>query len=732
MATRFQKQKRLHALLMAFLISVAALYADLSGLFESFERKTIDMRTRLCRVDTHLPDDIVIVLIDDSSLQALNDIAGRWPWPRYIHADLIDYLAQSGAESIIMDIMFFENQINEKQTEQELDPNDARLAQATLDAGNVIHAIEISNDFPDEYNTTLLDKPLPQSMVQQFAFPCETDLPLSESNVCYLPFEQLLMASAGLGVVSFSADEDGINRSEQLLFDYQDHFFPTHALSPILRKWNIDSAVIEKNQARLVRKNKDDLLIPLENNNEYYVNMYGHYNTFSYSGVIESLMKLQAGITDNLMVPPDEFAGKIVYVGASASATHDLKNTSMGNHMPGVFLHASICGNILTRDYLIFSGFFTNALCIVPLLFFCVFSILFMKKIYFQIYLPLGLALLYAALAVMVFKYNRVIHMAIPLSSMFLAYFLSFTYISFTEGKEKRKVKNILGQYVSPAMLTQVLENSKDEYLKAEVGSKEYLTVFFSDIRDFTSISEKYPVERVVETLNAYLSKMVDIIFDNNGTLDKFIGDAIVAFWGAPVRFDDHPRKAVLSALEMIKALGELNKENQRKGLPELKIGIGIHTDHVILGNIGSRKKLDYTVIGDGVNLTSRLEGLTKNYGCPILISQPCFDHIKDTICCRMADHVQVKGKDEPISIYHVLGPYETIDPWTKSLADKTDRAFDLYCKGQFQEAKQIYTDILLTDPDDSLIQIFSRRCDDFIEQPPGEGWVGCFVHTTK
>jgi adenylate cyclase len=355
-----------------------------------------------------------------------------------------------------------------------------------------------------------------------------------------------------------------------------------------------------------------------------------------------------------------------------------------------------------------------------------------MRKIYLQIYLPLGLALIYLAAAVILYHFNVVIHGAVPLIFLFLAYFLSFTYISFTEGKEKRKVKNILGQYVSPAMLTQVLENSKDEYLKAEVGSKEYLTVFFSDIRGFTTISEKHPVEKVVEVLNAYLSAMVDIIFEHSGTLDKFIGDAIVAFWGAPVRFDDHPYKAVVSAIEMIQALSTLNRHNEEKGLPELKIGIGIHTDHVILGNIGSRKKLDYTVIGDGVNLTSRLEGLTKTYFSDILISQTCHGHVKDRICCRIADYVKVKGKDEPLFIYQVMGRYEDIDPWTRQVAEKTDRAFEFYRTQHFDEALEIYEALLETDPDDQLVRMFAQRCSAFRETPPGPDWSGCFVHTSK
>jgi adenylate cyclase len=533
-------------------------------------------------------------------------------------------------------------------------------------------------------------------------------------------------------VVSFSKDADTVSRSEHLIFNYQGHCFPTHALAPVLRRVGSTAVRISGNTAYIQSTGKPDIAVPLNRDGEYYANMYGRYNTYSYSGVIQSMMKLQQGITEDLMVRPEEFAGKIIYVGTSAAATQDQKNTSIGNDVPGVFLHASICGNILDHDVLNFVPFYARCLIMAGLIGSCVFLVLFLKSNTLKINIPIAAALSYGVLSVILFSKNMVIPVALPLTVMVIAYFASFMIITFTEGKEKRKVKNILGQYVSPAMLSMVLANSKEEYLKAEVGTKENLTIFFSDIRGFTSISERYPVEKVVEALNAYLSMMVDIIFDNSGTLDKFIGDAIMAFWGAPVRFDDHPYKAVLSAIRMVQAMNRLNIENMDKDLPELKIGIGIHTDLVILGNIGSRKKLDYTVIGDGVNLTSRLEGLTKTYASEILISQSTYDHVKERVCCRIADFVKVKGKDEPLVIYQVRGLELEVSPWDRTLAEKTREGFDLYRSGYFKAAKAIYDEILQTEPDDGLARLFSDRCDELIRTVPSDGWDGCYVHKSK
>ncbi len=730
--THSKKKKIFHGLIIICIALTFAIIADYSGLSSIFEKKTIDIRTKICRIDKTLPEDIVIILIDEASLQAMNEIVGRWPWPRYVHADLIDYLSDCGAESIVMDIIFPENQLSNPEATSNSVPDDIRLAESTANAGNVFHAAEIVVDYEDEFNTDLLNQPLPEDFSNKFSINVKNNGDEISHNFYYLPFKELHESSHAIGVVSYGADKDLVNRSEKLLFNYHDSYFPSHGFAPALKKFDYKYINSSRNSLQIVKKDNSIVTIPLRKGREYYTNMYGKFNTFSYSGVIESLIKVQNGITEDLMVPPDEFEGKIVYIGTSAAATYDLKNTSIGQEVPGVFLHASACGNILSGDFLKFQGFITNFIPLFILLLSTVFAILFMKKIVMQIYFPIILLCCYLLFALLIFKNNIVINVATPSFAVFFCYITSFTYISFTEGKEKRKVKNILGQYVSPAMLSTVLESSSEDYLKAEVGAKENLTVFFSDIRGFTTISEKYPVEKVVETLNSYLSLMVDIIFENSGTLDKFIGDAIVAFWGAPVRFDNHHYKAVLSAIQMINALDDYNHTNKINNLPELKIGIGIHTDDVILGNIGSSKKLDYTVIGDGVNLTSRLEGLTKSYFSSILISQTTFEEVKDKICCRIADYVKVKGKNEPVIIYDVLGELDEISQEKRAIANLTNDGFEAYKNKSFVEAIEIYQKILNLNPEDKLVQMFIDRSREFIINSPPDDWDGCYIHTSK
>ena len=725
------KRKLTHAIFIIAVVSVISVFSDLTGLFEIPELKTVDLRTKVCRRNKFPPSDIVLILIDESSLHALNKISGRWPWPRYIHAELIDFLSLSGARAIIMDVMFTENEFAQDMHSTKLGHNDLRLVESTESAGNVYHSVQIIRDKDDEYNRGLLNKPLPATFIDRFSVDVQSVDEAMAHNNYYLSFTELYEASRGIGVVSFSPDKDGVYRREKLLFAYQNSFFSSLSVAPIIDQSGYSNIALRKGYVEIIRDGSHNR-IPLTKRNEYFVNMYGRYNAYSFSGVFLSMLRIQKGELDNLPVQPEEFRDKIVFIGASAAGVEDLKNTSIASKTPGVFLHASVCGNIISGDFLTFAGHGINFLPVLLLVTITVASIFRLKNVLSQALFPLLALISFFVFALILFNSNIVINIVTPSFSALSAYVVSFTYISFTEGKEKRRIKNVLGQYVSPAVLSTVLKNNQDGYLKAEVGSKEILTIFFSDIRDFTTITEKYDVEKVVELLNAYLSRMVNIIFGNEGTLDKFIGDAIVAFWGAPVRIHDHHYKAVISGLQMRKAIETFNRENSGKDLPQLKIGIGIHTGEVILGNIGSERKLDYTVIGDSVNLASRLEGLTKTYGSSIIISHDTYEHVQNEISCRVLDYVKVKGKAKPITIYEVMDEGDSIDAETSKIISLTETAFKQYRERRFSESIYTFETILGISPNDFLSKMFIHRCLDYQRDEPPDDWDGCCVYKTK
>jgi adenylate cyclase len=281
-------------------------------------------------------------------------------------------------------------------------------------------------------------------------------------------------------------------------------------------------------------------------------------------------------------------------------------------------------------------------------------------------------------------------------------------------------------------VLAKVLSDPAGDLLRAEVGSQENLTLLFSDLRGFTAITEQYPVETVVQALNAYLSRMVSIIFEQGGTLDKFIGDAIMAFWGAPLKDSHQQHHAVAAALAMQSAMASLNRSGERRGYPRLRMGIGIHSGDVILGNIGSTQKLDYTVIGDSVNFTARLESLTKQYQCGILISEAAYRPVADTFCCRAVDRVCVQGKTKSILIYEVLDFADTKNEALHQLARLSSIGFDRYQMRDFGGALEHYGKVRSQFPHDPLGRLFMKRCEHYLDSPPPPSWGGEFVCQSK
>ncbi|MFZ5573208.1 MAG: CHASE2 domain-containing protein [Thermodesulfobacteriota bacterium] len=722
-----QQQKLSKSVWIILLISLLAMVGDGSGFLDILERKSIDLRMQLTRSETPLPDDIAIVLIDDASLHALDPLVGRWPWPRDVHAELIDFLRDCGARAVVMDILFTQHQKVGLDAADGLSEPDRRLAESTREAAMVFHAAQLVMDDPDSTQ----NEPLPRDFTERFSLSMEGAAELIPFNQYYLPFEELYPHAAGVGVVTFVPDRDGVFRSEALVFDYRGNRLPSLGLAAALINTGSRSAFFREGDLFL-RKAEGDIRIPLTKDGEYYLHLYGRYPAFSISGVLKTKWELDQGNHTDLPFRPEEFKGKTVFVGASAAGAQDLKMTSLGSILPGVMLQASVYANIMTGDFLRFAAFPITAPTVLLAAALTLWAVLFFRNVTLRAVVPVLVMALFYGVCLYLFRRNWVMNVTAPSVAFLSAYISGFVFTMATEGRERRRIRNILGQYVSPAMLRDVLEHYKEDYFRAEVGSKEVLTVFFSDIRGFTSISETHQVEMVVALLNRYLSKMVAIIFEHQGTLDKFIGDAIVAFWGAPVKIEDHAHRAVLSALQMRRALEELNRENEAEGMPPLKIGIGIHTGEVILGNIGSEKKLDYTVIGDSVNLTSRLEGLTKTYGCTILVSQDTHDRIKDRIVCRLADYVKVKGKRKPIAIFEVLDETGSVDPELRTVVALSEQAFSQYRERRFPEAIATYERIRALRPRDVPAELFIARCRHYLENPPPEDWDGFYAHQSK
>lgn len=639
------------SLLIALLICSLTLFLYLRGYLDKPEYFLYDIKAKLFRADKAPDSRIKVILVDDASLTAMANTAGTWPWPRAIWAQLLDYLSHGGARAVFFDVMFFEkDRYNEE--------NDQALIDATREFQNAYHSIAIKYEKPDqdEKNNTELNRPMPVDFVNRLALKrVSGSLDLkkgSENNDFLLPIAGLAEASKGVAVVEdFTPDSDGVYRRTQPLREYQKNHFPVLGIIPFLG----DNSNIEMSKGSILI---DDRRIPVDAKGNCIINMYDldKVETYSMSGVFQSYQKMLSGEVEDLLVNPEIFKDSFVFIGASAEGLADLKPIPIAPRAPGVMLHVFLANNYLKNDFMRPPDRRLTIIAAVIAAFLITGLILFSKRFIIRALFPLMLLALFIGFAVLSFKANTQVEAVPFIFSTVSTGFLSFGYLTFTEAAEKRRVSHLFTQYVSKDVLHEVLHNYK-EYVKTSAGQKVEITVLFSDIRGFTTMSETTPPEKIVEMLNVHFSVMADIILKHNGTIDKYIGDAIMAFWGAPVRTAEHAEQAVRAAREMIEGLKQVNKTLKEQGFDkEIRIGIGVNTGVATIGNIGSEKKKNYTVVGDTVNLASRLESITKEYQSPLIFSEYTHDKIKNEFDCKLLGSVKVKGREQPVTIYTVEG----------------------------------------------------------------------------
>tara|TARA_Y100000310_G_scaffold165965_1_gene165716 strand:+ start:1768 stop:3654 length:1887 start_codon:yes stop_codon:yes gene_type:complete len=419
---------------------------------------------------------------------------------------------------------------------------------------------------------------------------------------------------------------------------------------------------------------------------------------------------------------------KIILIGATAPDLHDtyFVPTSEGISMSGVEIHANIIQNLVLDNFLEKQ----SDLSIILIIFLTsLFGFFFLSrtKIYYSIGSLILIILIYFYLSVIFFsKFNYVLDLLFfPLSVLiFTSSGIAINY--FEEKKHTSYLTSAFGKYISKDLLKEII-NRKHELTLG--GSKRTVTVFFSDIRGFTSISEKLSPEDLVSLINDYLTNMTKIILEYKGTVDKFIGDAIMAFWNAPLIEEDHVELACKSALVQINALEKLQKNWKDKKLPEIKIGIGIHTGEAVIGNIGSEDRFDYTALGDSVNLSSRLESLTKQYSVNIIISENSFKSVKNKFKFRKLDRVKVKGKIKPVTIYELCS-----DNSKKYIefCKQYEKALDFYFKSKFKDAVKEFGKASELNKNDESSKIFIKRCEEYLKKNPGKNWDGSFELLSK
>ncbi|MBU1448826.1 adenylate/guanylate cyclase domain-containing protein [Patescibacteria group bacterium] len=616
------------------------------------------------------PDmSVVIVAIDDASL----GVIGRWPWPRSVHAKLIRTLSEAGASAIAYDVNF-----PEPSDEWE----DASLADAIRQAGNVVLPVELS---VIEVAGRLVFDPA----------------------ATLTPIPILTSVARAIGHSNTPMDPDGVVRR-----------VPVGIHAP-------DGSEVRAFSVQALDITSPDIDVRKASMDRAYRVVIGYAGPPKRTYQTVAAADVLAGA-----VPPAVFRGRAVFVGSTAPDLHDdrLVPTSDGTPMPGVEIHASFYDTLKNAGWLtpippyaLAGGLFLVALLVALLAAF----------LHARIGAPLTVVLWIALLISAFFLFDRgwIMDVVWPTLAIAFSYAAVTLERRITSDRERARLRDAISRYVTPSVVSRIL---KDPSTLKLGGEKRRMSVLFSDIRGFTSIAEGMPPERLVEVMNLYLTRMTDVVFEHEGVLDKYIGDAVMAFWNAPIDQKDHALRSVRTAVAMQEEVTDLNRSKLLPKGVKLKIGIGINTGDMIVGNMGSEARFDYTVIGDDVNLASRLESLTKEYDVGILVSEATYMEVQDQVLARRIDRVAVKGKSAPVLVYEILGMEGSVSARDRITVAAYEEALDAYFASKFDDAITKCEALATTAPKDGPCQTLIRRAGHMKEHRPPPGWNGVWVMHSK
>ncbi len=667
------------------------------------------------RGEVNASKDIVIIDIDEQSLARL----GHWPWRRDKIATIIDKLTALDVGVIGFDMVFAEEDYSSPkkvakalgiQIEHAVDYDEIfakSIATSPSILGYVLNMEEnFTNTLPN-VNAMFIEKHRPQDETIPEAKGVTANIPILQEN------------AYSSGSFNMFPDSDGVVRSVPMVFRLDGMIYPSLTLEMMRVALGENRVIINYDDYGVESLTLGDLEIPTDKYGRLFVNFSGAKKSYPYISALD--------IYED-KVPKEAIEGKIALLGTSASGLLDLRAMPYDQSIPGVEIHANVLDNILNQHFLQEPS---NAVGINILLILVstllIGGFLSFSSPLLQLLLSFGfLALFHAFVYYLMFDKGIVLNMIYPTLSMLSTIVLLFFTNFFYQLSQKEKILGKFAKKVSPAVAEALIKSGNVDF---QADEKE-ITVFFSDVRNFTTISEGFEnAHALITYLNRYMSPMSDIIIKHEGTIDKYIGDAIMAYWNAPLDVKNHADHAVSAALEQLEALKVLNKELEKEHLPHIEIGIGIHTGEAVVGEMGSHDRSDYTIIGDNINLGSRVEGLCKPYGVAIMITEETKDRLTQAYKVREVDTVTVKGKEEAVRLYTVLG-FGTFCADEQVREARYKEALNYYKKAQYKEAKVAFKQ-LQEYYHDRLFAHYYVRCERFIK----EGIVlekGVFKHVEK
>jgi adenylate cyclase len=698
-----------------------------------------DTRVRLS-APGGIDDRIVIVAIDEASLRD----HGHWPFTREKFADMMNNLWDYGATVVAFDVLFAERdesadmsllrQLADGEEDagfrsrlDELEPriDRDRLFADAMQGGSTILGYYFDTNEDTAFITGVLPLEafeLHESMVDSVF------LPRGEGYSSTLPV--LMDAAWSAGFISNPLiDADGVVRRTPLLHEFRLKVYESLSLATAATFLNditlpifVDASTWMGDYPPLESLELAQKPIPIDVQGAVLVPFRGPAGSFPYISV--------GSVISGTLQDPSILEGRIALVGATAPGMNDLRTTPFGSIYPGVEIHANVIAGLLDGNFR-WEPAYTAAAEMIAVAGFGLLVALLLPALSPVVSTLVTASVVLVALGVNYYMWEvelHVLRLAMTLYTLFAIYTINMLFGYFFETRSRSHMDSLFGQYVPPDL---VKEMSRDPEHYSLASQKRELSVLFSDIRSFTTISEGLDAAELSSLMDDYLTPMTQIVHESQGTIDKYIGDAVMAFWGAPVFHPHHADQAVGAGLAMLKGLDTLNVEFAKKGWPEIRIGVGVNTGMMSVGNMGSRFRRAYTVLGDAVNLGSRLEGITKQYGVSMVVSEDTA-HSAARFHYRELDKVRVKGKEKGVTIFEPLGLEEELSKEDIERARSFKHFLFLYRSQEWGPAEEALAKLLENEPDSFLYQLYQERIEHFRENPPGEDWDGVFTFKTK
>ncbi|MDP6499722.1 MAG: adenylate/guanylate cyclase domain-containing protein [Candidatus Marinimicrobia bacterium] len=737
----------------------------LTDLLDGYEYQSYDarMRSGVAGVEEASIDTVVIIDIEQQSTLPVEEggLGRYYNWPQAYHGQLIDVVTSGEPAALLFDIIFdpentfnfdLVNALNSDNTpndeyladvtNQYLLSNDpTRMVYSTYESQKTYHALVFEEEDTLIFVYKMDSEPegydRPDHLIQ---IPDDQAMRLPKADRLGNTYPDLLQASVRTGSANFPQDEDGIIRRSPtaIWFEGPNHVYPSLTMAGAMDILGVPNDGLEYDFDNLLLSMRDTTgaivrKIPIDKKGRMYVNYYGYYKTFYYLPYMYCM--------DPEMLDPSYWKGKVAIVGASLPGLMDLRNTPVQETFAGVEIHANVIHSILQNEFVSITDANTNLWSIIIL---CVLLGVLVSIPSKPLYtLPAPVVVI---VAWVIFTYNEfltglvmweIVRPAISMGGTYLGIFL---YNFLIVEKDKRFLKNTFGTYISPELIDQMYDNKEEPQLGGEEG---YHTAFFTDIQSFSGFSEKLSASDLVELLNDYLTEMTDILLDHKGTLDKYIGDAIVAFYGAPAPVGDHEYWACLTAVKMQERLAELrNKwQSEKDRWPEIvhhmQNRIGINTGQMVTGNMGSTMRMNYTMMGDTVNLAARLEASAKQYGVYIQVAEESYKACKDKFIWRDLDFVIVMGKTEPAQVFELIAEEGNMPKGYDKLLSAYHEAVALYRNQDWNKAIEAFKasdelEDMFPGRKTNPSRIYIPRCEHYKDNPPGDDWDGSWALTKK